>query len=128
MRVQTDVHEEAQAERLFDQALRASDTLDTLMNNAGIDASGKPVAEMPSEVWDRAIKTNLYGYFHGSHRSIGTRRQAGGGGKIINVTSVREEIPRAGAADYDCAEGAERNLARTLTLELAVGKTNVNSI
>jgi NAD(P)-dependent dehydrogenase (short-subunit alcohol dehydrogenase family) len=33
------------------------------VNNAGVDASGKPVAEMPTEVCGRAIRTNVYGYF-----------------------------------------------------------------
>jgi glucose 1-dehydrogenase len=98
------------------------------MNNAGIDSSGKQVAELPTETWDRAIKTNLYGYFYCCRRFIKIRREAGGGGKIINVTSVHEEIPRAGAADYDCAKGAERNLTRTLALELAPDKINVNNI
>jgi glucose 1-dehydrogenase len=126
--VQGDVSEEGQVERLFDEALQAFGTVDILMNNAGIDASGKPVAEMPTEVWDRAIKTNLYGYFYCCRRFIQIRRGAGGGGKIINVTSVHEEIPRAGAADYDCAKGAERNLTRTLALELAPDKINVNNI
>lgn len=126
--VQADVSDEAQVERMFDEALQAFGTLEILMNNAGIDAAGTQVAEMPTEVWDRAIKTNLYGYFYCCRRFIQIRRGAGGGGKIINVTSVHEEIPRAGAADYDCSKGAERNLTRTLALELAPDKINVNNI
>jgi glucose 1-dehydrogenase len=50
------------------------------------------------------------------------------GGRILNVTSVHEEIPRAGAADYDCAKGALRNLTRTLALELAEAGITVNNI
>jgi NAD(P)-dependent dehydrogenase (short-subunit alcohol dehydrogenase family) len=45
-------------------------------------------------------------YYIRCRRFIRIRREAGGGGKIINVTSVHEEIPR-GAAGYDCAKGAE---------------------
>jgi glucose 1-dehydrogenase len=126
--VQADVRAEAQVEHPLDQALQAFGTLDILMNNADIDASGKPVAEMPTEVWDRAIKSNLYGYFYCCRRFTKIRKGAGGGGKIINVTSVHEEIPWAGAADYDCAKGAERNLSRTLALEIAADKINVNNI
>jgi|SRR5947209_3950382 len=126
--VQADVRDETQVERMFDDALDAFGTVDILMNNAGIDGSGNEVADMPTEVWDRAIKTNLYGYFYCCRRFIQLRREAGGGGKIINVTSVHEEIPRADAADYDCSKGAQRNLTRTIALELAPDGINVNNI
>jgi glucose 1-dehydrogenase len=58
------------------------------------------------------------------HRTHGHGRP----GRIINITSVHEEIPRAGAADYDCAKGALRNLTRTLALEVAEAGTTVNNI
>ncbi|MBC8163316.1 MAG: glucose 1-dehydrogenase, partial [Roseiflexaceae bacterium] len=126
--VQVDVSDEQQVERLFEQALEAFGTIDILMNNAGIDSSGTEVGEMETAVWDKAIRTNLYGYFFCCRRFITIRKKAGGGGKLINVTSVHEEIPRAGAADYDAAKGAIRNLTRTLALELAPHKINVNNI
>lgn len=126
--VQVDVSDEGAVDRLFDQAVAAFGTVDILMNDAGIDASGTQVADLTTEVWDKAIRTNLYGYFFCCRRFIQIRRAAGGGGKIINVTSVHQDIPRAGAADYDCSKGGERNLTRTLALELAPDKINVNSI
>jgi len=49
-------------------------------------------------------------------------------GKIINVTSVHEDVPNAGGADYDCSKGAMRMLTRTLALELAPLGINVNSL
>ena len=112
---------------LFEQALCAFGGLDILVNNAGVDASGKDVSELSTEVWDRAIRTNLYETFFCCRRFVQLRLQAGGGGKIINVTSVHEDIPNAGGADYDCSKGAVRNLTRTLALELAPSKINVNN-
>lgn len=126
--VQADVSEEHQVEAMFDRAIEQFNTLDILMNNAGIDSAGVEVAEMTTERWDRAIRINLYGYFFCCRRFINIRKGAGGGGKIINVTSVHQEVPRAGAADYDCAKGAVRNLTRTLALELAPHHINVNNI
>ena len=126
--LQVDTTDERQVERAFDQALATLGTLDILMNNAGVDASGTPVADLATEVWDRAIKTNLYGYFFCCRRFINIRKQAGGGGRILNVTSVHEEIPRAGAAEYTCSKGAVRNLTRTLALELAQDDITVNNI
>jgi len=126
--VQVDVSDEQQVGMLFDRALATFKTVDILVNDAGVDASGTEVAEMSTEVWDKAIRTNLYGYFFCCRRFIQIRKQAGGRGKIINVTSVHEEIPRAGAADYNASKGGQRNLTRTLALELAPLKINVNNI
>ena len=126
--VQLDISDEDQVGSAFDQAIAAFGTLDILMNNAGVDASGTDVAELSTEVWDAAIKTNVYGPFFCCRRFIQERKQRGGGGKIINVTSVHEDIPNAGGADYDCSKGAIRNLTRTLALELAPLKINVNNL
>jgi glucose 1-dehydrogenase len=127
--VQADISDETQVASIFDQAMRAFDGVDILMNNAGVDASGTPVAELSTEVFDKAIRTNLYGAFFCCRRFIQLRQAAGGGGgKIINVTSVHEDIPNAGGADYDCSKGAVRNLTRTLALELAPLKINVNNL
>lgn len=126
--VQCDVSDEAQVETMFDRAIETFGTLDILMNNAGVDASGKKVAELPTEVWDKAIRTNLYAYFFCCRRFAQLRTSEGGGGKIVNVTSVHEDVPNAGGADYDCSKGAIRMLTRTLALELAPLKVNVNGL
>jgi len=126
--VQVDISDEKQVATVFDRAVEAFGTIDILMNNAGVDASGTDVGELSTEVWDKAIKTNVYGPFFCCRRFIQERKQRGGGGKIINVTSVHEDIPNAGGADYDCSKGAVRNLTRTLALELAPMKINVNNL
>ena len=126
--VQGDVTDEDQVAALFDQAVEAFGSLDILMNNAGVDASGKEVADLPTEVWDHAIRTNVYGPFFCCRRFIQLRLAAGGEGKIINVSSVHADNPNPGGADYDCSKGAIRMLTRTLALELAPHKINVNSL
>ncbi len=126
--VQADIRDEAEVASMFDEATAAFGSLDILMNNAGVDASGKKVAELPTEVFDNAIRTNLYGTFFCCRRFVQLRTMAGGQGKIINVTSVHEDVPNAGGADYDCSKGAMRMLTRTLALELAPLGINVNSL
>jgi len=127
--VQADISDEQQVERLFDTALEAFDTVDILMNNAGVDASGVEVGELSTEVFDKAIRTNLYGAFFCCRRYVQLRKAGDAtGGKIINVTSVHQEIPNPGGADYDCSKGALRNLTRTMALELAPLKINVNNL
>ncbi len=126
--VQLDISDENQVAAAFDRAVEVFGSIDILMNNAGVDASGTDVGELATEVWDTAIRTNVYGAFFCCRRFIQERKRHGGGGKIINVTSVHEDIPNAGGADYDCSKGALRNLTRTLALELAPLKINVNSL
>ncbi len=126
--VRADISDENQVTDLFDQAVDAFGSIHVLMNNAGVDASGSPVAELSTEVWDRAIRTNVYGPFFCCRRFAQLRIAAGGGGKILNVTSVHADNPNAGGADYDCSKGAVRMLTRTLALELAPHQINVNSL
>ena len=126
--VRADISDEQQVEAMFDQAGSELGVIDILMNNAGVDASGTNVADLDTAIWDRALRVNLYGAFFCCRRFINDRKRVAGGGKIINVTSVHQEIPRAGASDYDCAKGALRNLTTTLALELAELKINVNNI
>lgn len=126
--VQADISDEQAVEAMFDQAVEAFGTVDILMNNAGVDASGTNVADLDTATWDKALRTNVYGTFFCCRRFIRIRKQAGGRGKIINVTSVHQVIPRAGASDYDSSKGAIANLTTTLALELAEDKINVNNL
>jgi len=126
--LQVDVSEEAAVETLFDQATAEMGKIDILVNNAAVNGSGIMVADMDTKVFDRTMRTNVYGPFFCSRRFIQHRRQNGGKGKIINVTSVHEEIVSAGTADYCASKGALRNFTRTLALELAEEGINVNNI
>jgi len=126
--VELDQRDPAQVEELFRTTESDLGTPSILVNNAGQDSTGKEVAEMPIDDWDAEMRTNLYGPFYCCQQFIRARRRSGGGGKIINVTSVHQEIPRAGAAGYDVSKGGLRNLTRTLCLELAPDQINVNNI
>lgn len=126
--LQADCRDDKQVERMFDEALQEFSTIDILVNAESPGALGKPVADMTTEEWDSSIRASLYGYFFCCRRFIKVRREAGGRGKIINVTSVHETIPSENSGDYDAAKGAVRNLTRTLALELAPDRINVNNI
>lgn len=123
-----DVREEADVERMFDETVAELGVPDILVNNAAVNGDGTHIADMESDWWDTTIRTNLYGPFYACRRFIKERRQAGGRGKIINVTSVHEEIPMIGAGAYDATKGGLRMLTRTLALEVAGDCINVNNI
>ncbi len=127
--LEADVGSETAVEAMFAAAKRAYGTPTILVNNAGIDALGKPIADMSLAEWEAAIRTNLTGPFLCARAFVRGVAQAGmSGAKIINISSVHEEIPRAGASEYCASKGGLRNLTRCLSLELAPQKINVNAI
>ncbi|WP_324670739.1 glucose 1-dehydrogenase [Hymenobacter sp. GOD-10R] len=126
--VQTDVSEAQQAEQLFTQSLERFGTLDILVNNAGVSGAHKPVVEMEPAEFEKTIRTDLFGPFYLARLFARHRKEQGGKGKIINVTSIHEEVVSPNTADYCAAKGGLRNLTRTLALELAEDGINVNNI
>lgn len=125
---QLDVRDPDAIARLFEETERRLGVPFILVNDAGIDAVGDHVVDMRLEDWEDRIRANLTGPFVACQHFIRARRDAGGRGKIINITSVHEDIPRAGAAGYCATKGGLRNLTRCLTLELAPDRINVNNI
>jgi glucose 1-dehydrogenase len=126
--VQGDHGYEDQVQAMFQAAFDAFGRVDILMNNASVDASGTYVADLKIEDFERTLRSNLIGQLICAKHFINHRKQQGGGGKIINTTSVHQEQARAGAADYDCSKGALRNLTRTLVLEVSDMGMTVNNI
>lgn len=125
---QLDQRDSGAVARLFQDMKKGLGTPTILVNNAGIDALGKPVKDMSDEDWDNGIRTNLYGPFFCCREFIRGLDGTGKHGTIINITSVHQEIPRAGASAYDSSKGGLRNLTTTLALELAEKNINVNNI
>ena len=123
-----DVSDEQSVKEVFKKTLSTFGQLDILVNNAGVNGSGIPVAEMPTEVFDKTIRTNLYGTFFCSREFVQYLRREKRKAKIINISSVHEEIASAGNADYNASKGGIRNFMRTLALELAADGIQVNDI
>ena len=122
------VTDEALVKDLFAKTIETFGTVDILVNNAGVKGASKSVTEMTTEEFDNTIKANLYGPFYTCRSFAQYRKAQGGKGKIINITSVHEEIMAKKASDYNSAKGALRNFTRTLALELAELQINVNNI
>ncbi len=115
-------------QRVFEQVREDLGEPTILVNNAGVDASGVPVKDMDDETWDNAIKTNLYGPFYCCREFLQGMEGLDERGDIINITSIHDEVPRAGASAYDVSKGGLRNLTRTLALELATENVHANNI
>ena len=123
--VQCDVASEKDVEALFEAASKLG-TCRWLVNSAGVNMMGTTVELMELEQFQRTVATDLPGPFLTSREFV--RRLDGGGGRIVNISSIHAFAPRSGAADYDAAKGGLEQLTRTLALELAPKHVAVNGI
>jgi len=125
---QTDVTQEDAVEALFSAAEVALGTVDLLVNAAGLNMSGVMLADMALAQFDRLIRADLYGPFLTCRRMVRALERAGRPGRIVNISSIHERVPRAGGVDYDAAKGGLAQLTATLALELAPRRIAVNGV
>jgi len=126
--IHLDVSNEKDVEKKMDQVIEEFGGIDILVNNSGVNGSGIPIEEMDTKTFDTTIRTNLYGTFFCSRKFIQHRKGLKKPGKIINISSVHEEINAPGNGDYNASKAGIRNLMRTIALEVAPFGINVNNI
>jgi glucose 1-dehydrogenase len=124
--VQADVGDEDAVKAMVAETVAAFGGLDLLVNNAGIE---KQVAllEMPLELWNSVLRTNLTGSFL-CLREAGKVMAGASGGVIVNMSSVHEFIPWPGFAHYCASKGGIKLLMQTAARELAPKKIRVVNI
>jgi glucose 1-dehydrogenase len=124
--LQADVSRQSDVRGMISQAIMKFGRLDVLVNNAGIEKE-TPFLDKSEEEWDRVIAVNLKGPFLCTQ--LAAREMAKkGGGTIINISSVHEDLPFPGYAAYCASKGALRMLCRDLALELAKHHINVINV
>jgi NAD(P)-dependent dehydrogenase (short-subunit alcohol dehydrogenase family) len=101
-----DVRNPADAQRTVDETVSRFGRLDILVNNAGVGRFA-PVGDMSIETWREVIDTNLSGVFYCTHAALPHMRR-GGGGYIINISSLAGKNAFTGGAAY-CASKAGLN-------------------
>jgi 2-deoxy-D-gluconate 3-dehydrogenase len=123
-----DVGDEAAVARLFDVALDTFGGLDILVNNAGIFPSAM-LLEMECDDFDRVLCVNLRGLYLCTRHAANAMVAAGGGGTIINITSIDALHPSMpGLAHYDASKHGAWGFTKTAALELAPHNIQVNAI
>ncbi|HET7478414.1 MAG TPA: SDR family oxidoreductase [Rubrobacteraceae bacterium] len=125
--VQADVSVPEDIRRLVQSAVDEFGRLDVMVNNAGIEEK-MPFLETPLDVWNRILSVNLTGAWLGCQEAAKQMVAGGGGGRIINVSSVHEDRPMPTNAPYCAAKGGVRMLMRTIAVELAPHGITVNNI
>jgi glucose 1-dehydrogenase len=125
--VQADVSEPEGVKGLIQQTVEEYGRLDIMVNNAGIEQKF-PFLDTPFEVWEKVISVNLTGVWLGGQEAARQMVSQGGGGRIINVSSVHEDLPMPTNSPYCAAKGGLRMLMRTIAVELAPHDITVNNI
>jgi glucose 1-dehydrogenase len=116
--VEADVSKVADLERLIGTAVQRFGRLDIMVNNAGIETRTS-VLETTEQQYDRVLAINLKSAFFGTQLAARQMVKQGGGGRIINISSVHEDWPMPGNTAYCLSKGGMRMLTRTAGVELA---------
>lgn len=129
-----DVSSEEQVAGMFREAIRQFGTLDILVNNAGLQRDS-PFPSMTLAQWHTVLNVNLTGQFLCAREAVREFLRRGvvpevscAAGKIICMSSVHQEIPWAGHANYAASKGGIKLLMESLAQEMAPHRIRVNAI
>ena len=128
---QADVAQRDAVAAMVAGAVEAFGRLDIAVANAAHSVR-EPVVEAAWENVERVIQVSQFGVFHTCQlaaRQMVAQAEAGeGGGKIVIISSILEEMPAVGSAAYNMAKAAVNHLGRTMAAELACYRINVNMV
>lgn len=125
--IQANVGEYQQAVGLVQQAVERYGRIDIMVNNAGMEIHS-PFVDVSEEQFDRVLSVDLKGPFFCAQAAARAMIKGKIQGRIINTSSVHEDLAMPKNAPYCCAKGGVRMLMRTIALELAPYKITVNNI
>jgi glucose 1-dehydrogenase len=116
--VEADVSKVEDLQRMIDTAVSTYGRLDVMVNNAGIETRTS-VLDTTEAQFEKVMAVNLKSAFFGTQLAAKQMIKQGGGGRIINMTSVHEDWPMPGNTPYCLSKGGMRMLTRTAGVELA---------
>jgi NAD(P)-dependent dehydrogenase (short-subunit alcohol dehydrogenase family) len=115
------------AQKIIAAAVSAFGRLDVLVNNAGI-LRDKSLLKMDEAMWDAVIAVHLKGTFLCTQAAAKQIVSQGGGGRIVNTTSVSGMMGNFGQANYAAAKAGIYGLTRTAAIELQKHRITVNAL
>ncbi|WP_435102804.1 SDR family NAD(P)-dependent oxidoreductase [Halarchaeum sp. P4] len=125
--VVADVSDEGAVEAMAERVVEAFESVDVLVNNAGVRVDPGPVTEATEEDWDRILGVNLKGVAFCSKHVV-PLLAASGGGAVVNVSSVNATLGRTDWAQYDATKGGVLSLTRDMACDHADAGVRVNAV
>jgi NAD(P)-dependent dehydrogenase (short-subunit alcohol dehydrogenase family) len=125
--VRCDVSDGAQIASLVRGTVKIYGRLDVAFNNAGIEGTLAPIAELAEEAWERVLRVNLTGVFLCMKYQI-ERMLEQGSGAIVNNASILGQVGFANASAYAAAKHGLLGLTRCAALEYSARGIRVNAV
>ena len=126
--IKLDVSQQSDWDAAIERTVEQFGKLDVIVNNAGI-ASGFTIEETTVEHWDQIMDVNAKGVFLGTKAAIAQMLSQGGGGSIINISSISGMVGQARvSAAYNASKGAVRIFTKSAAVQYASDGIRVNSI
>jgi glucose 1-dehydrogenase len=122
-----DLADTSQARQFVDQAFEKFGSAHILVNNAGLEKRAD-FWDVTEEDYDRVLSVNLKGVFFTTQAVVRRWLENRQPGKIINISSVHEELPFPHFSSYCASKGALKMLTRNLAIELAPYRITINNI
>jgi len=116
--VKADVSQVSELQNLFETAVKEFGRVDIMVNNAGVETRTS-ILDTTEAQYEKVLAINLKSAFFGTQFAAQQMIKQGGGGRIINITSVHEDWPMPGNTAYCLSKGGMRMLTRTAGVELA---------
>ena len=124
---QCDVGIVADGQKFIADTVTQFGKIDILVNNAGLERHAD-FWDATEADYDAVLNVNLKGLFFITQAFVKHRMQAKAGGKIINISSVHEELPFPHFTSYCASKGGVKMLTRNLSIELAPLGITINNI
>ena len=125
--LQADVSNTAEVQKFVSDVVQQLGTADILVNNAGLERRAD-FWDVTEQDYDLVLNVNLKGVFFTTQAVVRHWMAAKQGGKIINISSVHEELPFPHFASYCASKGGLKMLTRDLAIELAPYGITINNI
>lgn len=125
--LQADVSKLADVQNLVEQAWTQLGGCDILVNNAGVERNA-PFWQVTEADYDLVMNTNLKGAFFLTQRFVQKLLEAKKPGRVVNISSVHEDMVFPNFASYCAAKGGMRMLMRDLAMELGPSRITVNNV
>jgi 3-oxoacyl-[acyl-carrier protein] reductase len=124
---QCDVANTEAAAEFVRQAKDQFETVDYLINNAGITRD-QLILRMKEEDWDSVIDTNLKGAWNFSKAVLRPMMRNENGGSILNISSISGVVGMLGQSNYSASKAGMIGLTKSLAKEVASRKITVNAL